>query len=126
VRKVDFDEPQTLSDAIAGVDRVLLISTDSLEPGKRGEQHKGAIEVLAKAGVKHVVYTSLARAEAAALSAAFEGKRTMELTGPAVVTYADHAELASEISGPRRSLTATPRVVEELHVDHGGRAEVWL
>lgn len=170
VRKVDFDEPQTLSDAIAGVDRVLLISTDSLEPGKRGEQHKRAIGVLAKAGVKHVVYTSLARAEegspvllagdhiateralaesgightilrnnlytdllmmslpkavamgklfaaggtggaayvtredcaraaAAALQAAFEGKRTMELTGPAVVTYADLAKLASELSG---------------------------
>ena len=64
VRRVDFDEPGTLSDAIAGVSRVLLISTDSLEPGRRGEQHKRAIDVLAKTGIKHVVYTSLSRAEA--------------------------------------------------------------
>lgn len=170
VRKVDFDEPHTLSDAIAGVDRVLLISTDSMEPGRRGQQHVRAIGVLVEAAIKQVVYTSLARAEkgspvllagdhiatekaladsglghtilrnnlytdllmmslpravamgklvaaagtggaayvtredcaraaAAALTAGFEGKRTMELSGPSVVTYADLASLASELSG---------------------------
>ncbi len=170
VRRVDFDQPETLREAVAGVSRVLLISTDSLEPGQRGRQHIRAIEALAKSSVEHVVYTSLARAEsdspvllakdhvvteealarsglgytilrnnmytevllmslpkavtmgklfaaagdggaayvtredcaraaAAALSAAFTGKRTLEITGPSVVTHAELATLASELSG---------------------------
>ncbi|HEX2879983.1 MAG TPA: NAD(P)H-binding protein, partial [Polyangiaceae bacterium] len=63
VRRVDFDEPSTLIDAVVGVNRVLLISTDSLELGKRGQQHQRAIGAFAKAGVEHVVYTSLAHAQ---------------------------------------------------------------
>jgi len=40
-------------------------------------------------GAAYVTREDCARAAAAALQAAFEGKRTMELTGPAVVTYTD-------------------------------------
>lgn len=195
VRRVDFDEPKTLSDAAAGVDRVLLISTDSMEPGKRGVQHKRAIDVLAKSGIKHVVYTSLARAEegspvllasdhistekslaesglghtilrnnlytdllmmslpkavamgklfaaggtggaayvtredcaraaAAAVSAAFEGKRTLELTGPFVLTYADLAALASEVSGKRVDyVPMEPDALVGAMVTQGGMPE---
>lgn len=60
VRKADFDAPGSLTDAFVGVDRLLLVSTDSLdEPGKRLRQHKHAIDAAAKVGVKHIVYTSL-------------------------------------------------------------------
>lgn len=63
VRKVDFDDP-ALADAFKGVDRLLLISTDALDaPGKRLRQHKAAIEAAKKAGVKHVVYTSMPKPE---------------------------------------------------------------
>ncbi len=63
VRKVDFDDP-ALADALAGVDRLLLISTDALDtPGKRLKQHKAAIEAAKKAGVKHIVYTSMPKPE---------------------------------------------------------------
>jgi NAD(P)H dehydrogenase (quinone) len=60
VRKADFDDPATLPSAFAGVDRLLIISTDALDtPGKRLAQHKVAIAAATKAGVKHILYTSM-------------------------------------------------------------------
>ena len=56
VRKLDFDDASTLPAAFAGVDRVLLISSDAL--GRRVQQHSAAIAAAEAAGVKHVVYTS--------------------------------------------------------------------
>ena len=60
VRHGDFDEPASLPAAFAGVDRVLLISTDVL--GNRVAQHTAAIEAAAAAGVGHVIYTSIVNA----------------------------------------------------------------
>ena len=58
-RRVDFDEPDSLAPAFAGVDRLLLISTDSLgAPGHRIAQHRAAIAAAQAAGVSHLVYTS--------------------------------------------------------------------
>lgn len=69
VRKADYDDPAGLAAAFAGVDRLLLISTDALdEVGKRLRQHKAAIAAAASAGVKHVVYTSLPDAETSLVS----------------------------------------------------------
>jgi NAD(P)H dehydrogenase (quinone) len=63
IRKVDFDDA-ALFDAFKGIDRLLLISTDALDtPGKRLTQHKAAIEAAKKAGVKHIVYTSMPKPE---------------------------------------------------------------
>ncbi|MBX3514286.1 MAG: SDR family oxidoreductase [Xanthobacteraceae bacterium] len=63
VRKVDFDDP-ALAESFKGVDRLLLISTDALDtPGKRLNQHKAAIAAAKKAGVKHIVYTSMPKPE---------------------------------------------------------------
>jgi NAD(P)H dehydrogenase (quinone) len=56
VRFADFDEPATLPAAFAGADRALLIST--LAVGRRVAQHRAAIEAAARAGVRHLVYTS--------------------------------------------------------------------
>lgn len=59
VRAADFDHPETLQSAFAGVDRLAIISTDALEvPGKRLTQHRAAIAAAIESGVKHVVYTS--------------------------------------------------------------------
>ncbi len=64
VRQGDFDQPDSLATAFAGVDRLLLISTDELgEPGKRLAQHRNAVTAAVEAGVKHVVYTSLVKPE---------------------------------------------------------------
>lgn len=63
-RRVDFDAPETLAPAFAGIERVLIISTDALgAPGLRLAQHKAAVAAAAQAGVEHVVYTSLPEAD---------------------------------------------------------------
>src|SRR5215217_2046006 len=59
VRHADFDDPTSLDVAFAGVDRLLLISTDALDaPGRRIAQHHAAIAAAQRAGVKHLAYTS--------------------------------------------------------------------
>lgn len=57
VRAADFGKPDELVDAFAGVERVLLISTDAV--GARVEGHLAAIEAAVKAGVRHMAYTSV-------------------------------------------------------------------
>ncbi len=56
VRHADFDRPETLTAALAGVHRLLLVSTD--EVGARLDQHRAAVGAAVEAGVSHVVYTS--------------------------------------------------------------------
>lgn len=57
VRPADFTDPGTLPTAFAGVDRLLLISIDTV--GARLEHQRAAIAAAASAGVRHVVYTSV-------------------------------------------------------------------
>ena len=57
VRKADFDSPDGLEEAMAGGDKLLLISTTMV--GQRPRQHGNAIDAAKKAGVKHIVYTSV-------------------------------------------------------------------
>lgn len=56
----DFDDAASLATAFAGIDRLLLISTDALDrPGRRLQQHRAAVAAAEQAGVRHVVYTSM-------------------------------------------------------------------
>src|ERR671934_40723 len=57
VRRADFDEPESLPEALAGTDRVLLISAVDLE--RRVGQHKAALGAAKAAGARHVLYTSI-------------------------------------------------------------------
>ena len=62
-RLADFDRPEILQAAFRGVERLLLVSTDSLHaPEVRIKQHRAAIQAAVGAGVEHVVYTSLPNA----------------------------------------------------------------
>lgn len=184
VRRADFEDPASLSEAFAGVDRLLLVSTDAVDvPGRRIKQHLNAIEAAERAGVKHIVYTSIihsgpqspafvvpdhraseaalaessmgwtvlreniytdlqimsvgqaiqsgtlanaigagkaayitredcARAAAAALSSSFEGRRTLDITGPEAVSQEEIAALASQLSG--KEIRYVPIDVETL------------
>jgi NAD(P)H dehydrogenase (quinone) len=169
VRHADFEDAKGLEAALAGVDRVLIISTDAIDrPGRRLKQHQAAVAAAASAGVKHAVYTSMpnpetspvvfapdhlgteqalkasgiswtilrmcwyadfliptlapavasgkliaataqggapyvtredcAQAAAAALAATDTSNKTWNITGPAVLTYAELAKLASELT----------------------------
>jgi NAD(P)H dehydrogenase (quinone) len=60
VREADFDDQASLAKAFQGADRVLIISTNELMiQGKRREQQLAAVSAAAKAGVAHILYTSL-------------------------------------------------------------------
>lgn len=171
VRKGDFDDLDTLPAAFAGVDRALIVSTDSVgTSGARRRQHTAAVAAAVAAGVKHIAYTSApsphpdpdfgiaddhywseqaiaaspvgwtflrdnlyaevallglagavasgklvtathggargyvtredcAQVAAAALADGFEGTRILDVTGPAPVTQAQLAAMASEVTG---------------------------
>ena len=73
-READYDRPETLERALAGVDTLLLISSN--EVGKRAAQHHNAIEAAKKAGVKRIAYTSLLHADASPLNLAEEHRQT--------------------------------------------------
>lgn len=58
-RAVDFDDA-SLADSFAGVDRVLIISTDALDAeGTRLRQQLAAVAAAKAAGVDHIAYTSM-------------------------------------------------------------------
>lgn len=56
-RRGDFDEPDSLATAFAGVERLLLISTVAVGEQRRAQQ-RCAIEAAEAAGVRHIAYTS--------------------------------------------------------------------
>jgi len=61
VRRGNFDEPETLDVAFAGIDRLLIISADG-DNETRIVQHTNAVAATERAGVKFIAYTSLANA----------------------------------------------------------------
>ena len=61
VRTGDYDDRASLTTALAGVDRLLLVSGS--EPGRRIPQHTNVVEVAEAAGVQRIAYTSLLRAD---------------------------------------------------------------
>lgn len=76
VRELDYDRPETIEPALAGADRVLLISGN--EPGKRVPQHTAVVDAAKRAGVRHLVYTSAPHADTTPLVLAPEHKATEE------------------------------------------------
>ncbi len=73
-RAADYGKPATLDAALAGVDTLLLISSNEI--GKRVLQHNNVIQAAKKAGVTHIVYTSLLHADSSPLSLADEHRQT--------------------------------------------------
>jgi NAD(P)H dehydrogenase (quinone) len=56
----DYDRPETLAAAYAGLDRLLLIPTSEMGAGRRAGQSLAAIDAAVRAGVRHVVVMSSA------------------------------------------------------------------
>ncbi|MBN9257175.1 MULTISPECIES: SDR family oxidoreductase [unclassified Mesorhizobium] len=61
VRAADFNDEASLVSAFKGADRVLIISTNDLDVkgGRRLQQHLTAVAAAKKAGVSHLLYTSM-------------------------------------------------------------------
>jgi NAD(P)H dehydrogenase (quinone) len=74
VRLLDYDKPETIKEALAAVDRVLLISSNDL--GRRFEQHKRVVDAAKAAGVQLLAYTSLLHADTSKMVLAQEHRLT--------------------------------------------------
>jgi NAD(P)H dehydrogenase (quinone) len=74
VRKGDYDQPQELATTLAGIERLLLISSNAV--GQRTPQHRNAIAAARQAGVSRIAYTSLLRADISPLGLAAEHRET--------------------------------------------------
>jgi NAD(P)H dehydrogenase (quinone) len=74
VREADYNRAETLVQALAGVDTLLLIS--SSEVGQRTVQHKNVIDAAKTAGVKRIAYTSLLHADTTPLGIGEEHRAT--------------------------------------------------
>jgi NAD(P)H dehydrogenase (quinone) len=74
VRYADYDEPESLSQAFADADRLLLISGS--EVGKRETQHQNVIDAAKQAGVELLAYTSIANADHSSVPLAAEHQAT--------------------------------------------------
>lgn len=85
VRIADYDQPETLKEALAGVEKLLLIS--SSEIGKRTPQHRAVIEAAQANRVKHIAYTSILNADTSTLSLAHEHRETEALIEASGIAY---------------------------------------
>lgn len=85
LRQADYDKPETLAPALAGIDTLLLISGSDI--GKRVAQHKAVIDAAKAAGVRHIIYTSLLNADASTLSLADEHRQTEAMIKASGIAY---------------------------------------
>ncbi len=85
LRHFDYDAPETLAPALAGVDKLLLISANEI--GRRTPQHEAVINAAKQAGVPYIAYTSLLRADSSPLSLAQEHRETEALIKASGLNY---------------------------------------
>jgi NAD(P)H dehydrogenase (quinone) len=85
VREANYDRPETLGPALAGVTKLLLISGSEI--GRRVPQHKAVIDAAKAAGVKLIAYTSLLHADTSLLGLADEHRQTEVLLKESGVPY---------------------------------------
>lgn len=81
----EFDYTKPSADALKGVEKLLLISSNEI--GQRAIQHSNVIEAAKKAGVKWIVYTSLLRADTSTLSLAGEHLETEKALKASGIPY---------------------------------------
>ncbi|WP_329140165.1 SDR family oxidoreductase [Streptomyces sp. NBC_01476] len=76
VRRADFADPDSLAAAFEGADKLLLISTTTVD--ERVANHRRAIDAAVAAGVSLVVYTSMSHADTATTVLAATHRATEE------------------------------------------------
>ncbi len=135
IRVADYDDRASLDAAVAGLDRLLLISSNQV--GRRIPQHKNVIDAAKAAGVKHVIYTSAPKATTSSLVLAPEHKATEEYLAssglPYTVlrnnwyteNYAPSIRMAKE-TGALVAAAGTGRVASASRADYAEAAAVVL
>jgi NAD(P)H dehydrogenase (quinone) len=77
LRTANYQDPASLAVALAGADKVLLIS--SSEVGQRVPQHRNVVNAAKTAGVKLLAYTSILHADTNPMALAVEHRETEAL-----------------------------------------------
>ncbi|GGG26828.1 NAD(P)-dependent oxidoreductase [Rhodococcoides trifolii] len=101
VRRGNFERPELFDEAYRGGDILLLVS--GLNLGRRTTEHRSAIDAAKRAGIRHVVYTSVGGVQPGnpALSAIdhLETERDLRTSGLAysILRNALYAEIVSAI-----------------------------
>ncbi|GAB3236846.1 SDR family oxidoreductase [Glycomyces halotolerans] len=70
IRQFDYDRPETLEPALAGVERLLLISGNEI--GKRLDQHRNVVDAAERTEVGLLLYTSILHADTSQIALADE------------------------------------------------------
>ena len=65
VRQADYTDEAAMTTALAGIDRLLFISSVPGGPVSRQQQHANVVKAAQAAGVSYVAYTSFAKADTA-------------------------------------------------------------
>ncbi|WP_191561178.1 SDR family oxidoreductase [Metabacillus idriensis] len=112
VRQGDFDRPESLEAAFAGIDRLLLISADG-DNETRIRQHTDAVAAAERAGVKFIAYTSLGNASESKLFLApphVAAEEAILKTGIPYSFLRNNWYLENEISSIQGALAGAPWV----------------
>ncbi|AOT44775.1 SDR family oxidoreductase [Enterobacter ludwigii] len=86
VRQGDYADESTMTSALKGIDKLLLIS--SSEVGQRATQHQNVINAAKAAGVKFIAYTSLLHADKSPLGLHVEHVTTEKALAESGIPYA--------------------------------------
>ncbi|WP_318378014.1 SDR family oxidoreductase [Enterobacter sp.] len=86
VRQADYTDEAAFTAALAGVEKLLLIS--SSEVGQRAAQHRNVINAARAAGVKFIAYTSLLHADTSPLGLHTEHVETEKMLADSGIPYA--------------------------------------
>lgn len=86
VRQGDYADESTMTSALKGVEKLLLIS--SSEVGQRAIQHQNVINAAKAAGVKFIAYTSLLHADKSPLGLHVEHVATEKALAESGIPYA--------------------------------------
>ncbi len=108
VRQGDFDRPDELAQTFAGIDKLVLVSTDGPKE-QRIAQHRNAIAAAKAAGVAHILYTGF-------LDVAADSPAEF-----AAVHRATEADLAA--SGLKVTILRNPLYADYLPMTLAGAAE---
>lgn len=110
VRQGDFNDPAGLLDTFAGVERLLIVSTDG-DNETRIRQHQNAVTAAKEAGVSFIAYTSVVNASESELFLAVVHKKTEEAIIKSGINYAflrNNWYLENETTSIQGALSGAP------------------
>lgn len=87
VRQADYTQPASLRTALAGADKLLLISSSELEPGKRASHHRAVIDAAIDCELKLIGYTSVLHANTSPLGLAADHVQTEAMLKASAISF---------------------------------------